>query len=301
MKRLAATFVQRDYRHLECDVVFTAPYRAGKGRGTRTIVIYVLIEHQSKPEVLMPLRVHEYVLEIYRYQEREWRRRHRSTAGMRLSPVLPVVFYTGTRTWDSPGRLVDLVELGEEFEKQIPALEPLFVNLKGLDAKELVSAGGFFGRLLHLVQQRQAPAAEFEELLQEEVSELEALRQSHRERWLGLLSYLLALVYHDRKSDEHAGLQEAIEEAVQADQERREVKNMGKSMADTLIERGKKEGEVRGSQRLLLAQLREKFGEVPTATQQVVKQTTSMKQLERWGRRLLSAKTLEDVQIGAPS
>jgi hypothetical protein len=162
LKRVGTTFVQRDYRHVECDVVLTAPFRPlGSSRGSKRILVYVLIEHQSLPEEVMILRVLEYVVQIYKYQEREWLRRHGSGAGIRLSPVLPVVFYTGTRRWDDLGSLSDLVELGELFGPLVPALKPLFINLSGLAAERLVSAGGFFGRLLHLVQQREAPAATF--------------------------------------------------------------------------------------------------------------------------------------------
>jgi hypothetical protein len=76
---------------------------------------------------------------------------------------------------------------------------------------------------------------------------------------------------------------------------------MGKSMADTLIERGRKEGEVRGFQRALLLQLVSQFGEVPAETQQIVKKTTDLKQLERWLKQSASADTLEDLHITSPA
>src|SRR5438477_9532593 len=61
------TYVQRDHRHVESDVVLRGPLR----RGTQTLLIYILIEHQSEPDRLMPFRVREYVLAIYRGQLRE--------------------------------------------------------------------------------------------------------------------------------------------------------------------------------------------------------------------------------------
>src|ERR1043166_5573470 len=46
MKRVGTTFVQRDYRHVECDVVLTAPFRPpGASRGGKRLLVYVLIEH----------------------------------------------------------------------------------------------------------------------------------------------------------------------------------------------------------------------------------------------------------------
>jgi hypothetical protein len=298
MRRVGTTFVQRDYRHVECDIVLTAPFRPpGVSRGGKRLLVYVLIEHQSLPEEVMILRVHDYVLQIYKYQEREWLRRHGSAAGIRLSPVLPVVFYTGTRRWDDLGSLSDLVEQGELFGPLVPALKPLFINLSELSAERLVSAGGYFGRLLHVVQQREAPAATFEALLREEVAELEAMRPRQRARWLELLSYLWALVYHDRNPAERGPLQERVEASVATDEAQREVRKVAKTIADEFRE----EGEIRGLQRTLLEQLQERFGEVPAATRASVKATSSAKKLRLWLKRVLSAPTLEDMQIGERS
>jgi hypothetical protein len=117
VKLIQTTFVERDYRHVESDVVLLAPLRRRKGERTaRVLMIYILIEHQSEPDRLMPLRSVDYVVQIYKYQVREWSKTHRSLARIRLYPVLPVVFYTGTKRWDSVGRLVDLVEMGAAFE-----------------------------------------------------------------------------------------------------------------------------------------------------------------------------------------
>jgi hypothetical protein len=68
---------------------------------------------------LMPLRSLDYAFQIFRYQVREWSKTHRSFSRIRFDPVLSVVFYTGTRRWDSPGRLVDLVDRGGRFESMI--------------------------------------------------------------------------------------------------------------------------------------------------------------------------------------
>jgi hypothetical protein len=54
-----AQFVQRDYRHLESDVVLRAPLRVGRRGRTRWITIYILIEHQSEPDRFMVYRALE--------------------------------------------------------------------------------------------------------------------------------------------------------------------------------------------------------------------------------------------------
>src|SRR5438046_10321179 len=63
------TYVQRDYRHIESDVVLQAPFR-GQGCSRRRLLIYILIEHQSEPDRLIVLRVLDYVVQIYKAQAR---------------------------------------------------------------------------------------------------------------------------------------------------------------------------------------------------------------------------------------
>jgi hypothetical protein len=54
------------------DVVLAAPLRRAKAkRLLRRLLIYLLIEHQSQPDRLMPLRSLDYLVRIDRYQVRE--------------------------------------------------------------------------------------------------------------------------------------------------------------------------------------------------------------------------------------
>jgi Putative transposase, YhgA-like len=144
-------FVHRDYRHLEADVVLHAPLLDPQGRRlARHITIYVLIEHQSEPDPLMLLRVLEYVVPIFKKQLQEWDHAHGSREGFRFQPVLPVVLYTGTRTWEGLGQLVDLVAQAELVADVTPSLRPLFLNLGETETADLESRGGAFGWLLRL-------------------------------------------------------------------------------------------------------------------------------------------------------
>jgi len=47
MRPVQTTFVRRDYRHVESDIVLVAPYRHRRGRSRRQLLVYILIEHQS--------------------------------------------------------------------------------------------------------------------------------------------------------------------------------------------------------------------------------------------------------------
>lgn len=298
MKLVQTTFVERDYRHVESDVVLTAPLRI-RGRSRRRLMIYILIEHQSEPDPLMPLRMLEYVVQIFKFQTRNWSARHRSFARLRIEPVLPVVFYTGVRRWNSIGTLTDLIELGERFVSVTPLLQPLFLNLATIVPGRLESEGGFFGSVLQLVQQRTAQASEFEQLLRRVVLQLENMPARERLRWLELLSYVHALVYHQRDPSERTGLQKAIEASVQTDVRRKEVFEMGKTIAQEIEQRGKQTGELHARKTTLVRQLRKRFGAFSAEIEQTIESTEDVAQLDEWLDRFATAKTLREVGIAS--
>jgi hypothetical protein len=98
----------------------------------------------------MPLRMLDYVVQIFRGQERG---RKQESSDELLDPVLPIVLYTGTKRWDSIGSMTDLIAAGGLFEEFTPGMRPLFVNLPAIAPERLESEdGGAFGRVLRLVR-----------------------------------------------------------------------------------------------------------------------------------------------------
>ena len=297
LNTVQTTFVASDYRHVQSDVVLAAPLRRAKAkRLLRRLLIYILIENQSQRDRLMPLRSLDYLTQIYRYQVREWSKTHRSFSRIRFDPVLPVVFYTGTRRWESPGRLVDLVDLGEHFESMIPAFEPLFINRPEIPAETLQTQGGYFGAVLRLVQQRNARRSEFQELLVQVLQNLETMPDAERLRWLELLSYIMALVYHARDPSERPKLQKTIESSVRTDIHRQEIFEMRRTIADEL----KEEGALKIRRQVLLRQLKRRFGNVPAAVSATIRATHAPEQLDEWLDQVVTVKTLDEIGIGTP-
>ena len=95
MGLVKTTFIRRDFRHVESDIVLIAPLLDRRGRRTRKkLLVYVLIEHQSEPDRLMPLRILDYVVQIFNFQLRQWTGAHDSASTVRLQPVLPQRDYT---------------------------------------------------------------------------------------------------------------------------------------------------------------------------------------------------------------
>jgi predicted transposase YdaD len=298
------TYIAADYRHLASDLVLLVPFRTPSGR--RTITLYILLEHQSEPDSLMRMRVLDYVLQIYKRQAREWQARHGSLAGFQFDPVLPVVLDTGATSWPELPRLVDQVRQGEDFVAVIPDIDPLYVNLPELTPATLEGVGPL-GWVLELMQQRRAGPEAFRALVVRVVRHLEEMPAKQRQRWLELLSYIRALVYHDRERSEQEGLREVIVASIRSDERRRDVENLTMTGAEALREQGRKEGrqqgEIRALQRTLANLLRKKFGRLPRSVERVIRGTESPGRLESWVVQAGTASSLDEIGIepGTPS
>ena len=128
------------------------------------------------------------------------------------------------------------------------------------------------------------------------------MQPSERTRWLELLSYIQALVYHARGKAERGGLQQVIEASVRTEEHhRQEVKTMGRTIAEGLkaagLKKGRREGELRLGRRTLLVLLHQRFGELPAPLVAAVEPTTNIEQPEAWLGRVLEAESLEDLGI----
>ncbi len=67
----------------------------------REALLYVLFEHQSRVDPLMPYRLLRYVVRVWE----AWRREHPNAR--KLPAVLPVVLHHGRPRWTGPVRLDD--------------------------------------------------------------------------------------------------------------------------------------------------------------------------------------------------
>jgi ElaB/YqjD/DUF883 family membrane-anchored ribosome-binding protein len=119
------------------------------------------------------------------------------------------------------------------------------------------------------------------------------------------LSYLLALVYHDRGEPERDRLRELVAASVRNDDRRREVQTMGRTIAEALRDEGRAEGRaeeaVRSRRQTLLRLLRLRFRKVPKGVESVILATTDVAQLDGWLDRVLTAAMLSDLGIGTAS
>jgi hypothetical protein len=168
---LPRDFPLEDWRHRESDLLFRIPYRTPEQ--TVPVLVCVLLEHQSRQDPLMPLRMLVYAV---LYWEREWKAWEALPAprpALRLTPVVPIVFHTGKKAWRKHRKLAELLGGPEAFRKYAPSWRPLFLDLAGKTVAELLQAGGDWRCALALVRADDAEAETFRAVLGQVLRRLE--------------------------------------------------------------------------------------------------------------------------------
>ena len=101
------TFVDEDLKLLQSDVLLKALV---SGQET---YLYILAEHQSKPDPLMPFRLIQYMSKIWDFHIKQSKR----NASLPLPVILPLIFFTGNgkytaahTIWDLCGEQSDLMQ-----------------------------------------------------------------------------------------------------------------------------------------------------------------------------------------------
>ena len=97
LKVLPGSFVKTSLQQVHSDLLFSVNI------GERETLIYLLFEHQSKPDPVMPLRLLGYVTEIFL--------QHQKNHGLPLPPVIPFIFHQGPETWSLSTAFEDLFAL----------------------------------------------------------------------------------------------------------------------------------------------------------------------------------------------
>jgi predicted transposase/invertase (TIGR01784 family) len=267
------SFIDASLIKSHTDLLFSAQL------GGRNLLLYVLLEHQSRVDRRMTYRV-------LRYLTRIWDR-HLEQVGEPLPLIIAIVVSHAPGGWTAPVHLHDLISpapasiLG--VEKLVPGFEILVEDLAHLTNEHLQDlALDAFPKLV-LWALRDARDAEqlgrnleywtdtFAEALTA-VSGIEAVSQVFR---------YIAFVCEGLHFDEfRAKLREQLPE----------TERPAMTMAEELMQKGRAEGQAA----LIVKMLTRKFGDLP-AEYRARLETATTDLLERYAERLLGARTLAAV------
>ena len=101
VEQLNRSFISDELRPQESDMVFRVPFRSPT-QTRQEVIVYLLIEHQSTIDPSMALRLLSYMIQIWMEEHRQWQEERHPQSEWQLTPIVPIVFYTGKGAWRVP-------------------------------------------------------------------------------------------------------------------------------------------------------------------------------------------------------
>ena len=282
-------FLLPNWLRREADLLFEIPYRFGDDE--RLALVCVLIEHQTRPDPRMPLRM---LLEVALYWERQlqtWEQAASPKDEFRLSPVLPIVLHSGDRPWGSAKSIADMLGPPEAFHPFAPSWGPLFWELSKHSPDELLNAESAFLQVLTVVRMEDEERAEFGRFFQETLGRLNPLQETNRVRWTQMVQLIYGWVYHRRPRAERQQWIDLGAYTQEDEIRREELKAMARAMGKTIYEEGMEDA----LRRTLLAQGRKRFGEPEPEVLLALQEIDDLARFDRMTVRLLEVSSWAEL------
>lgn len=271
------SFVDASLSKSHSDLLFSAQI------GGRKLLLYVLLEHQSRVDRRMTYRVLRYVTRIWD--------RHLEQVGEPLPLIIAIVVSHAQGGWTAPVHLHDLIS---PVPSSIPGVEPLvpgfeilvedLAHLSNEHLQDLALAA--FPKLVLWALRDARDAAQLERNLGFWAATFaEALATPSGIEAVGQVFRYFAFVCEELSFDEfRAKLQEQLPE----------TERPAMTMAEELMQKGRAQGRAEGQVTLLVKQLTRKFGDLPAEYRARLEAATT-ELLESYAERLLGAGTLAAV------
>ncbi|MCK8825866.1 Rpn family recombination-promoting nuclease/putative transposase [Fuchsiella alkaliacetigena] len=109
--------------------------------------VFIMLEHQSKTDFLMPFRLLEYMTRLWRVYIDE-NADESENKPFKLPPILPIVFYDGKGNWTAEIEFKDKVKHYESFKQHIPNFSYKPIVLNSITIEELIEKGNAISLIL---------------------------------------------------------------------------------------------------------------------------------------------------------
>jgi len=305
LRREPGSVVDPELRETESDLLFSARLHEGG-----SLLLYVLLEHQSSVDRWMALRMLRYVVR----QVEHWRQQHPESPV--LPVIIPLVMYHGADgAWSAPRRVEDLFDLPGEGEQRerwralLPRFEYLLDDLTAEQAETLLARPGPpLARLTWRVLRYGRSAELAHRLTQWTVlfAEVNAAPEGS-EHLLVIIRYITWV----GSVAAHKAARQVLNSVVDAQAAETLMKSYGERLVERAqrwgerrgrqwgleegLEQGLEQGRLRGHAESVLRILTARGIHVGDEAQQRILSCKDLATLDRWFDRALNATTLPDV------
>jgi len=261
------SFVSKHLKSTQSDALFKI-----KTIDSKTLLIYILIEHKSYIDRWVLFQVLGYILQIGERERmmnkvKRKRKRHQNLKSKRpenegieteyLTPVIPIIVYHGQKQWDIPKHLYDIYQYHDHYKYFIPDFDCQVINLTNYHDDQII--GMIFLRVALLMMKYY-----FRDDLDEQFPKILSLLRDiiHQQTTLEFLELILRYI-GTKPSCDQTWIMSNINKVF--DKKGGDVMT---SVADIWInkgiDKGKKEGKKEGQLGIISTLFEERFGKIPS-------------------------------------
>jgi hypothetical protein len=215
----------------------------------------------------MPLRLLTYAVLFWERQWREWEQAHDYAKPLRLTPVVPVVFHTGQRPWNTPTAIAELFDGPESLRVFAPQWATAMWDLSRDEPADLLASEEAFAQAMAVVRAERAEGTEFATVVSEALRRLAGLAGREPVHWQQLTRLALYWAVLRRPRAEWEPIREAIRRTQDDAELEREMESMAEHVEMTweeeLLQRGESRGELHAHRQIRREMVTEKIGSVP--------------------------------------
>ena len=221
-------------------------------------LVCVLVEHQTRPDRLMPIRTLIYAVLYWEQRLRAWEKS--GTDPFRLPPIVPIILHASPTGWTGPRTLKELLDDPSEFHHFAPTWNPLFWEIGKEDADQLLANEDAFMQLMAIVRAEDDEQEEAMRVYREFFAKVSSLRTTNIARWTHLARFALGWVLHRRPKNERGDWMRETEESHENLAAREEIRHMKETIAKSFVDEGIVEGEAKALRSTIMRRGSRRFG-----------------------------------------
>ena len=140
------SYVLEDFSEKEADVVYRLRMKE------RDVIFYVLLELQSTVDFLMPFRLLQYMVQIWRETYNNTPKEERERKGFRLPAIVPAVLYNGENNWSAKMNFREMLADHEKFGKRVLDFSYILFDVNRYKDQELYEIANLISSVFYLDQ-----------------------------------------------------------------------------------------------------------------------------------------------------
>ena len=264
------SFINSKHKETESDLIYKVALTP-----EQDAYFYILMELQSSVDDKMPLRMLEYVTQLYRVSADDKRLK---AQGKKLPAIFPIVFYNGDKVWRQSAQIADMIDGGHVPSRFIPKMEYLLIDLSQFADTDLDRMDNLVAAITYA--ENHGKTAEFEAFITELIQYIVKLLPEESglfKRWFlgahkaklngGQLEQLTAILENTEYGKDNNMMTNSVVNFMDKHysrgllEGRQEGEELGLRKGEELgLRRGKQEGEASGRRDTARNMLAEGFG-----------------------------------------